>query len=266
MRPKGYLAKSKRLVVKVGTSNITDEKSRLDQKKIKKLVDEVVGLRRRGKEVVIVTSGAIGAGMGRLGLSRRPTKMSRLQGAAAIGQGILMNAYGRHFDKHGQPVAQILASREAFTDPVRYRNFRNTMASLLEWGAVPIINENDSVAVEEIKLGDNDNLAALVAVGIKADLLVILSDVDGLCTGDPNASEAAELVSTVERVTPEVERLAGMASRGFGGMLTKVRSAKVVTKAGIPMIVANGNERNVLKRLLAGEELGTIFLPGKLRK
>ena len=113
MRPKGYLAKSKRLVVKVGTSNITDEKSRLDQKKIKKLVDEVVGLRRRGKEVVIVTSGAIGAGMGRLGLSRRPTKMSRLQGAAAIGQGILMNAYGRHFDKHGQPVAQILASREA---------------------------------------------------------------------------------------------------------------------------------------------------------
>ena len=266
MRPKSYLSKSKWLVVKIGTSSLTDDDYRLDDKKIKKIVDEVMALRERGKEVVIVTSGSIGAGVGRLNLSKRPKEVSKLQGAAAIGQSILMKSYSKHFDRHNQPVAQILISREAFTDKVRYRNLMNTLHSLLDWGVVPIVNENDTIAVDEIKFGDNDHLAALLTRSIKADLLVILTDVDGLCTDDPKLCKAPELIGTVLEVTPSIERMAGKASRGYGGMLSKVRSAKMVNQAGVPAIIADASQRNVLKRVLAGEEVGTIFLPKKFRK
>ena len=254
------LSRARRIVVKIGTSSLTDKRSRLDPRKVGKLVEETMRLRARGKEIIVVSSGAIGAGVGRLNLERRPLEMPSLQAAAAVGQGILMQVYSKYFGDYEQPVAQMLLTAEDFTDPRRYRNFRNTLATLLRWGVVPIVNENDSVEIEEIRLGDNDTLSAHVAVGAKADLLVILSDVGGLYTGR-QGSKRGRLIRTVERVTPEVERLAGETFRGFGGMLTKVGAAKIVTKAGIPAVIASSEKERVLERIIAGEEIGTIFLP-----
>lgn len=260
------LSRARRIVVKIGTSNLTNEHSRLDSRKIRKFVEETMKLRKRGKEVIIVSSGAIGAGIGHLNLGHRPKQMPQLQAAASVGQGILMQIYSKYFGERKQPVAQMLLTREDFTDSMRYRNLKNTLTTLLEWGAIPIVNENDSVEVEEIRLGDNDTLSAFVAVGARANLLIMLSDVNGLYTGHPGNDKRVRLIQTVERVTPEVERLAGKASpRGFGGMLTKVQAAKVASRAGIPVVIANGGEPNVLERVIAGEKLGTIFLPGKRR-
>jgi len=253
-------SKAKRVVVKIGTSSLTDVRSRLDPKKVQKFVREAMELRRSGKEVLIVTSGAIGAGVGRLELEKRPREMGMLQAAAAVGQGILMQVYEKYFSEYGQPVAQMLLTREDFLNPVRQRNFENTLNILLRWGVVPIINENDSVAVEEIRVGDNDMLSAFVATSAGADLLMLLSDVDGLYTSDPNKDKSARLIKEVERITPEIEKLAGKASpRGFGGMVSKVQAAKIACEFGIPVIIAKSDERDVLKRVLAGEEIGTIF-------
>ncbi len=261
---RGHLHKAKTIVVKVGTSNLTDENSKLAPKKVEKVVADVMALRRAGKNVLLVTSGAIGAGVGRMGLKQRPKEMPLLQAAAAVGQGILMQFYEKLFSKHDQPVAQVLITRDDFTSPQRKKNLMNTFTTVLRWGAIPIINENDTVAIEEIRFGDNDALSALVATGINADLLIMLSDVDGLYTGDPNRKGKVRLIKTVERITPEIERSAGAASRGSGGMVTKIQTAKVTSRFGIPLVVVNGNERNVLRRVLAGEEIGTIFLPRKL--
>ena len=260
------LSEARRIVVKIGTSNITDKRSRLDPRKVGKLVEETMRLRARGKEIIIVSSGAIGAGVGRLNLERRPRDMPSLQATAAVGQGILMQVYSKCFGDYEQPVAQMLVTGEDFTDPRRYRNFKNTLATLLKWGVVPVVNENDSVEVEEIRLGDNDTLSAHVAVGANADLLAVLSDVGGLYAGYSGKGGRRRLVRTVERVTPKVERLAGRASRGFGGMLTKVRATKIATSAGIPVVLANGEEEHVLERVMAGEEIGTIFLPERKKK
>lgn len=255
-------SRARRIVVKIGTSNLTDKRSRLDPRKVRKFVAETMKLRRDGKEVIIVSSGAIGAGVGRLKLGGRPKRMPQLQASAAVGQGILMQTYSKYFGERGQPVAQMLLTREDFTDPKRYRNLKNTLATLLGWGVIPIVNENDSVEVEEIRLGDNDTLSAYVAVGTHADLLVMLSDVNGLYTGDPSKDRRARLIKIVEEITPELERLAGRASsRGFGGMSTKVLAAKVASNAGIPVVIANGGEPNVLERVVSGEELGTVFPP-----
>ena len=262
MQARQHLTRARRVVIKVGTSSLTDRRSKLDPQKIKKLVREVVELRRVGKEALLVTSGAIGAGIGRLNLKRRPREMPMLQAAAAVGQSILMQFYEKFFSENGQRVAQMLLTRENFINPIRYKNFKNTSATLLRLGVIPIINENDTVAVEEIRFGDNDMLSAFVAAGVRADLLIMLSDVDGLCTGDPNKYGHAEIIKLVGRVTPEIEKLAGRASpKGFGGMVTKVRAAKMASESGIPVVIANGDESDVLKRVLAGEELGTIFLP-----
>jgi len=253
-------SKAKRIVVKIGTSSLTDERSRLDPKKVQKFVREAMELRRSGKEILIVTSGAIGAGVGRLELEKRPREMGMLQAAAAVGQGILMQVYEKYFSEYGQPVAQMLLTREDFLNPVRQRNFENTLNILLRWGVVPIVNENDSVAVEEIRVGDNDMLSAFVATSASADLLVLLSDVNGLYTSDPNRDKSARLIKEVERITPEIEKLAGKASpRGFGGMVSKVQAAKIVCEFGIPVVIAKSVERDVLKRVLAGEDIGTIF-------
>jgi len=253
-------SRAKRIVVKIGTSSLTDERSRLDSKKVQKFVREAMELRRLGKEVLIVTSGAIGAGVGRLELEKRPREMGMLQAAAAVGQGILMQVYEKYFGEHEQPVAQMLLTREDFLNPVRQRNFENTLNILLRWGVVPIINENDSVAVEEIRVGDNDMLSAFVATSSRADLLILLSDVDGLYTSDPNKDKSARLIKEVERITPEIEKLAGKASpRGFGGMVSKVQAAKIACEFGIPVVIAKSVERDVLKRVLAGEDIGTIF-------
>jgi glutamate 5-kinase len=260
------LSKAKRIVVKVGTSSLTDKRSKLDSRKVGKLVEEVMRLCARGKEIVIVSSGAIGAGMGRLNLERRPKDMPSLQATAAVGQGILMQVYSKYFGDYEQPVAQMLLTGEDFTDTKRYQKFKNTLATLLKWGVVPIVNENDSVEVEEIRLGDDDTLSAYVTVGSGADLLIILSDVDGLYRNYSGKGKQEDLIRIVRKITREIERLPTKNFRGFGGMLTKIRAAKMVTKVGIPVVIANSGKERVLERVIAGEEIGTIFLPERERK
>lgn len=260
------LSEAKRIVVKVGTSSLTDTRSRLDPRKVGKLVEETMRLRARGKEIIIVSSGAIGAGIGRLNLERRPEEMPSLQAVAAVGQGILMQVYSKYFGDYEQPVAQMLLTGEDFTDTKRYQNFKNTLATLLKLGVVPVVNENDSVEVEEIRLGDNDTLSAHVAVGAGADLLVILSDVDGLYRNYTGKGKQEDLIKTVEKITREIERLATKNFRGFGGMRTKIRAAKMVTKAGIPVVIANAENKRVLERVIAGEDIGTLFSAQRVKK
>ncbi|MEM3519924.1 MAG: glutamate 5-kinase [Candidatus Hadarchaeales archaeon] len=253
------LKKAKRIVVKIGTKCITDEKSRLDERKLKKFVGDVLSIRNR-RDIVIVTSGAIGAGVGRMGLSKRPESLPALQAAAAVGQGLLIQAYQKHFDAAGQPIAQILLSAEDFVDEKRYRNFKNTISTLWRWKVIPVINENDTVAVEEIKVGDNDILSAYVARGVKADLLILLSDVDGLYKRDPKLGKC-EMLRLVKMVTPELERATLRSSRRFGGMFTKVQAAAMAAEAGIATVIANSARPDILAKILNGEEEGTLFLP-----
>jgi glutamate 5-kinase len=250
----------RRLVIKIGTSSLTDENFRLDERKVGKFVQDVMEV-REGREILIVTSGAIGAGIGKLNLKGRPSKLDVLQAVAAVGQGILMQTYEKFFSDYGQPVAQLLLTAEDFSNPQRLSNLEATLQNLLSWGVIPIINENDTVATEEIKIGDNDLLAAHVAIHSKAQMLVILSDVDGLFTEDPRSNSNAKLVKVVERVSPELEEAASKSSKRFGGMYTKVIAAKMATSNGIFTVLANSAERDVLKRILDGEEIGTLFLP-----
>jgi len=256
------ISKAKRIVVKVGTSNLTDRSYRLDPRKVEKLAKEIAELKKQSREIILVTSGAIGAGIGKLDLKQRPRDIKVLQATAAVGQNILMSTYDRYFGKYEQTIAQLLLTHEDFFDRKRYLNLRNTLITLLKSDVVPIINENDTVVVDEIKLGDNDNLSALVASNLDADLLIILTDIDGLYTYDPKRSKKAEFISAVEEITPEIERIASARGKtGVGGMKTKIQAAKVTMKAGIPMVIANGNEENILARIIAGERIGTIFLP-----
>jgi len=261
-KSEGYrrqLLKAKRIVVKIGTSSITDENSRLDPEKVGKFVSDAMGLRARGKEVIVVSSGAVGAGVGCLSLDRRPKDISALQAAAAVGQSALMQVYSRYFGEYRQPVAQILLTAEDFKDSERYKNFKNMLSKLMAWGVVPIVNENDSVASEEIKVGDNDTLSAHVSIGAGADLLVILSDVDGLYRDYSKKGNRGKLIKTVDRST-DVERHV-KSSRGFGGMLSKVKAAKMVADTGAPAIIARSGEDKVLERIIEGKEVGTLFLP-----
>ncbi|MEM2146082.1 MAG: glutamate-5-semialdehyde dehydrogenase, partial [Candidatus Jordarchaeaceae archaeon] len=251
-----------KIVIKIGTSSLTDEKYRLDPNKVKRFTEEIMDLRKKNKEIILVTSGAIGAGIGRLGLKSRPTEMHLLQAAAAVGQNILMNTYDKYFGEYNQTIAQVLLTYEDFSNGHRYLNLRNTLTTLLSLGVIPIINENDTTAVDEIKVGDNDKLSALVASNLGADLLIILSDIDGLYTCDPKISGDAKLISTVEEITPELESMCGNeSSRGTGGMFTKLQAAKITMAAGIPLIIANGSEKSVINRIMNGEPIGTIFLP-----
>ncbi|MEM3734825.1 MAG: glutamate 5-kinase, partial [Nitrososphaerales archaeon] len=221
-RPKEYLMKASRIVVKVGTSNLTEEDSKISEAKIKRLVDTIMALKREGREVFLVTSGAIASGLGALGLKARPRQMPFLQAAASIGQSILMKTYAEHFAKYNQMVAQLLLTKEDFMDEHRHQNLMNTLEALITWGVLPIVNENDTVAVDEIRFGDNDNLAALLSISVKADLLVLLSDVDGIYTSDPNLTSASKPIRTLTSVTPELEAMAGGAHRGSGGLITKL--------------------------------------------
>ncbi|MEM2878006.1 MAG: glutamate 5-kinase [Candidatus Hadarchaeales archaeon] len=254
------LAEARRIVVKVGTSSLTGRNSGLDPVKVGRLVSGIMKLRESGREVILVSSGAIGAGISRLNMKKRPKEMSKLQAAAAVGQGILMQVYSRYFNEYGQIVAQMLLTGEDFLDKKRYQNFRNTMQTLLKWGAVPVINENDTVEIEEIRLGDNDTLSAYVAVGSRADLLIILSDVDGVYM---KRGGKKSVIKTVERVTKSLESLAEEEYSGTGGIRTKIRAARIATRAGIPVVVANSAEKNVLEKIVSGAEIGTIFLPVK---
>lgn len=255
------LSDVKRVVVKIGTNCLTDEDSKLDEKSIEKLADDIADLKEDGREVILVSSGAIGAGLGRLSFQETPTDMKSLQAASTVGQGALMRRYNEHFEKYGLHVAQILLTQEDLTDPNRFQNFKNTIRTLFKWGVIPIVNENDAVAVEEIRMGDNDPLSAFTASGAGADLLIMLTDVDGLHTGDPKKEKSAKPIRIVEKITPEIEELAESSSGSeFGGMYTKVQAAKIATGEGIPVVVADAKESNILKRILSGKEIGTLFL------
>ncbi|KXA89481.1 hypothetical protein AKJ57_05255 [candidate division MSBL1 archaeon SCGC-AAA259A05] len=258
------LSGAKRIVVKIGTNCLTDENSKLDEKSIEKLADDLANLKENEKEVILVSSGAIGAGVGRLSLQKMPDNMESLQAASTVGQGALMRRYSENFEEYGLHVAQILLTQEDLTDPSRFQNFKNTIRILFKWGVIPIVNENDAVAVEEIRMGDNDPLSAFTASGAGADLLIMLTDVDGLHTGDPKKEKSAKPIRTVEKVTPGIEKLTEKTSGSdFGGMYTKVQAAKIATGEGIPVVVADAREVNVLKKILSGEEIGTLFLAQK---
>ncbi len=256
-------AKAKRLVVKVGSGLISSPPAGLEPDRIGALAAELAALAKDGKEVVLVSSGAIASGMARLGLTRRPRSIPEKQAAAAVGQSALMWHYEQAFARYGIRVAQVLLTREDISDRPRYLNARNTLQVLLRFHVLPIVNENDTVAVEEIKVGDNDNLGALVAHLIDADLLVLLTDVDGLYAGDPRQDPGARRLETVEAVTEEIERLVwdAEAQVSVGGMSTKLEAAQKVTSSGIPMVIASGREPGTLRRVLRGEPVGTYFVP-----
>jgi glutamate 5-kinase len=256
------LGRVRRLVVKVGSGLIGAAGNGADPARIDALAAEIASV-RSDRDVVLVTSGAIVAGMARLGLAERPRSIPEKQAAAAVGQSALMWLYEAAFKRHAIVVGQVLLTAQDIGDRVRYLNARNTLLALLRFGVLPIVNENDTVAVEEIKVGDNDNLSALVASLIDADLLVLLTDVDGLYTADPAVDPAARKLDTVEAVTEDIERLVwNRAGRGsIGGMATKLEAAQKAAAAGIPMVIAGGREPGVLARVLAGEPEGTYFMP-----
>ena len=254
-----------RIVVKVGTSTLAHATGRLNIRRVEEMVKVLSDLKNAGHEMILVSSGAIGMGVGKLNLPGKPSDIPTKQAAAAVGQCELMYTYDKLFSGYNHTVAQILLTGEDVDHEERRTNFENTMYRLLELGALPVINENDTVATAEIKVGDNDTLGGIVACCVKADLLVLLSDIEGLYTADPRKDPDATLISVVEAVTPEVEALAGGAgsSLGTGGMATKLRAAKMVTAAGCDMIIANGEHPECLYDIVEGKAVGTRFLGKK---
>lgn len=268
MERKKFLKKIKKAVVKIGTSSLAGENGMLDLAKIEKFTGEVSKIVKDGINIIIVTSGAIAAGLGILGFDKRPSEISKLQAAAAVGQVELMNHYKNSFKNHRIKVGQILLTREDMIRRLQYLNIKNTIENLLGMQIIPVINENDSVAVEEIKFGDNDRLAAMVASLIGADILVILSDIDGFYDGDPQKSKGARLISFVEKITPSIEELAGKTGTKFslGGMVSKIRAAKICSFSGIPTVIARSSRESVLKDIIDFKPVGTFFAPQTLRK
>jgi glutamate 5-kinase len=262
MAARRQLGRVRRLVVKVGTGLITQPGVGPDPDRIALLAAEIASV-REGREVVLVTSGAIATGMARLTLAARPRSIPEKQAAAAVGQSALMWHYEQAFKRHGVPVGQVLLTAHDISDRARYLNARNTLLALLKFGVLPVVNENDTVAVEEIKVGDNDNLSALVASLIEADLLAVLTDVDGLYTSDPDTDPAATKIDTVETITEAIERLVwrGAGEGSVGGMATKLQAAQKAAAAGVPMVIASGRKQGVLARILKGEAVGTYFAP-----
>jgi glutamate 5-kinase len=253
----------KRLVVKIGSSLIASRDHGLNHALLESLAEEMADLKRRGYEIVIVSSGAILAGLEKLGIKVRPKSLPVKQAAAAVGQSRLIWAYEKAFEAQGLKVAQILLTQDDLADRKRFLNSRNTLTTLLALNVIPVINENDTVVVEEIRFGDNDNLAGLVTHLIDAQLLVILSDVEGLFTDDPRRHPEAVLIPVVTTVTAEMERLAKdtATSEGTGGMRSKVLAARTVAGYGVPTVVAGGRRAGVLSKILKGNAVGTLFLP-----
>ncbi len=256
----------KLLVVKVGTALISSPKEFLDWEKMRHIIEDISDLRKRGTKVVLVSSGAIGAGMGILGLTIRPKLLPDKQAAAAIGQSKLMSFYRDAFKKNGIRVAQILLTKDDLDDRTKYLNARNTLSTLLQYeGIIPIINENDTVAVDEIKFGDNDTLSAIVASKMQADLLIILSNVDGLYDCDPQKSDARTLIEEVTDITEDLKQMCGASSSetSVGGMVSKLEAARISTLSGIGMVLANGECEHILRDLFEGGPACTYFHPKK---
>ena len=254
-----------RIVVKVGTSTLAHATGRLNIRHVEELVKVLSDLKNAGHQIILVSSGAIGMGVGKLNLPGKPADMPTKQAAAAVGQCELMYTYDRLFLQYSHTVAQVLLTGEDVDHPERRENFENTMERLLELGALPVINENDTIATAEIKVGDNDTLGAIVACCVKADLLVLLSDIEGLYTADPRKNPEAKLIPVVEEVTPEIEALAGGvgSSLGTGGMATKLRAAKMVTAQGCDMVITNGEYPQRLYDIAQGKDVGTRFVAHK---
>ncbi|HJQ70607.1 MAG TPA: glutamate 5-kinase [Blastocatellia bacterium] len=265
---------ARRVVIKLGTAVVLHEEGGVALDRFNSFVEAIAGLRRERREVLIVSSGAVGLGAERLGITKRPQLLPLKQACAAVGQGRLMSLYSEAFDRLGVNTAQVLLTEEDFSNRRRYLNLRSTITRLLDLGVVPIINENDTVSTAEIEtvgapshvkinFGDNDKLSALVASKIEADLLIILTDVEGLYTADPGGAADAKLIAVVEEVTPEIEALAeGRAGRvGRGGMKTKIEAARIATRSGCAVIIAGGKIDSVIARIFSGESLGTTFLP-----
>lgn len=256
------LKKTKRIVIKVGTSTITYANGKRNFSQIDRLAREISDLQNQGKEMILVTSGAVAVGVDRMGLPGKPKTIPGKQAAAAVGQGVLMHTYEKFFADYGQIVAQVLITKTEAIDRHRYTNTRNTFMELMRQRVIPIVNENDVVALDELKIGDNDNMSALVAGIVDADLVIILSDVDGLYTANPQTHPDAVIVPEVAEITPEIEASAGGvgSARGTGGMATKIQAAKAATSSGIHLVIASGTEKNAITRVLQGEELGTLFV------
>jgi glutamate 5-kinase len=256
-----------RLVVKLGTGVLTDSRKQIDSAQLAQLVAQIAAMRKSGKEIVLVTSGAVGAGMGTLGYEKRPGELAELQACAAIGQTRLMAIYAELFAKHDLHVAQVLLTHEDLEHHERHLNARNTLVTLLGRGVVPIINENDAVSFTEIKFGDNDKLSALVASLLPADLLVILTTVDGVIENFSKSNP--KTISVIEQIDATIEKLAGgtTSETAVGGMASKVQAAKIVVRSGIPLVIASGKKKNVLAKVLAGEDEGTLFVaqPNRLQ-
>jgi glutamate 5-kinase len=251
------------VVVKVGTNVLAGADGTLAPDRLQGLADQVERIRRGGRKVALVSSGAIGAGVGRLGLGKRPTDLRHLQACAAVGQSFLMRAYEECLSQHGTHAAQILLTAGDFDSRSRYLNARNTIVTLFEWGVLPIINENDTVSVAEIRFGDNDHLAAMVTNLLQAPLLILLTVVAGLYASDPRSDPSARLLTTVPLIDGAVLDMAGASrsSLGTGGMRSKIRAARLATAAGESVIMANGTRPDILDTIFAGEAVGTLFLP-----
>jgi len=256
--------KVQRAVVKVGTGVLTHSAG-LNSKTINQLAREISHLMEQGRQVILVSSGAIGSGVKKVGLEKRPTEIPHKQAAAAVGQPSLMLAYEKAFARHGKKVAQILLTRDDLCNRRRHLNARNTLSVLLDWGILPIVNENDTVAVEELKFGDNDNLSAMITHLMDAQILINLTDIDGFYDKDPRTHKDAKLLSLISRIDGSLERAARHVpgALGTGGMSSKVKTAKKVTASGIPMIIASGLKQKVLTGLFEGKDMGTLFLPRK---
>jgi glutamate 5-kinase len=250
-----------RVVVKLGTGVLTDSRKQPDAAQMEQLVAQVAGLRNAGREMVLVTSGAVGAGMGVLGCEKRPTALAELQACAAVGQSRLMAVYEELFRRHDLRVGQVLLTHDDLQHHERHLNARNTLVTLLNRGVVPIVNENDAISFTEIKFGDNDRLSALVASLLPADLLIILTTVDGVIENFGRANPRT--IPLIERIDAAVEKLGGGtdSATAVGGMASKIQAAKIAVRSGIPLVIASGKKKNVLPRVLAGEDEGTLFVP-----
>ena len=259
------LENAKRVVLKVGTSTLTYEGGGINIRRIEKLVKVLSDLKNQGKDIILVTSGAVGIGMGKMGIKTKPSHTREKQALAAIGQCELMDFYAQLFSHYNHTVAQLLLTKDVVDDEVLKENAVNTFETLLNFGAIPIVNENDSISAEQIEFGDNDTLSALVAKLTGADLLIILSDIDGLYDANPNTNPEAKLIPLVDEVNDEIRALAGDAgtSRGTGGMVTKLTAATIANNAGIDMYIMNGSDPEIIYDLLDGKQVGTRFKGSK---
>lgn len=257
----------RRVVIKVGTSTLTHQNGRLNLQRIDRLVRQMADLHNREIDVLLVSSGAIGVGANRMGFKKVPDTLPQKQALAAIGQGTLLHLYEKLFAEYQTNAAQVLLTRDDFNERIRYLNAVNALLAILDMKVIPIINENDTVVVEEIKFGDNDTLSALVAAIVDADLLLILSDVDGLYDCDPHKFSNARLLSSIDEITEEMEESSRTRGSIFssGGMFTKLRAARMCMAAGVPMLIANSDMEDVISRALAGEEIGSLFIPREER-